>query len=109
MRKVRYARTHQGLHVPGAGDLGNVFPPQSKTLSNLEMTIDELGLHISFEYKKLKNEILVPSANVVLASLFPEEAPIRVASGAVVTGTFGGGVIQGTAFNTYPGVEDNEA
>lgn len=75
-RKVSYARTHQNVHVPHTGELGNVFPPQSKTLENLTMTVDSMGLTIEFTFKGLKQELLIPSANVVIMRLLPEEKPV---------------------------------
>ena len=70
-KKVLYARFHAGVYIPGAGDLGSVFPPQTKTLENLDMSIDADGLTIKFLYRGIKTAVLVPSANVVLASLDP--------------------------------------
>lgn len=75
MRKVTYARVHQDLYVPNAGSLGNVFPPQSKTLDGLSMSSEPNSgnLVIKFAYRGIANEILIPSANVVLMLLAPEE------------------------------------
>lgn len=74
-RKVIYARLHQGAYAPGAGELGSVFPPQSKTLENLNLTAVDQGLIIDFTYRGIKQELLVPSANIVIMSLAPEEKP----------------------------------
>lgn len=68
-RKVTYARFHQNLYVPGAGELGTVFPPNTKTLENLSMTAEKEGLYISFIYKALKTELLIPLANVSIMTL----------------------------------------
>lgn len=74
-RKVLYARFHQTIYSPGAGDLGNVFPPQSKTLEGLSMRSTDQGLLAAFAYKGIKNEILIPFPNIVILSLAPEEKP----------------------------------
>ncbi len=75
-RKVEYARTHQGVYVPDAGELGSTFPPQSKTLDNLTMHTDHLGLLLSFTYRGKHKEVIIPSANVIALVLAPEEKPI---------------------------------
>lgn len=72
MKKVKVVRFHQSLYAPGAGELGNVLPPQGKTLDHLEMTYDASGLYATFSYKGIKTNILVPSANIVVMSIFEE-------------------------------------
>lgn len=72
-RKVSYARLHQGAHLPQAGELGTVFPPATKALNKLEMTVNDSGLLLEFEYAHKMHEIFVPLANVVLMSLIAEE------------------------------------
>lgn len=71
-RKVTYARLHQTAYIPGAGEVGNVFPPQSKTLENLEMTSTIEGLTVTFQYRGARIEALIPSANVIIMTLAPE-------------------------------------
>ena len=75
MRKVTYARFHQELYIPNAGSLGITLPAQSKTLENLEMSSSTEGanLVVKFLYRGIKNELLIPAANVVLMLLTPEE------------------------------------
>lgn len=73
-RKVKYARLQTGMYIPGlTGELGNTLPPSNKTLDNLDMTALEASLLVSFTYKGIKKEILIPYGNVVLADLVPEE------------------------------------
>lgn len=72
-RKVTYARLHQNAYVPGAGELGNVLPPQSKTLDHLSMTAVDSGLILAFTYKGIHLEALIPSANVIIMTLAKEE------------------------------------
>lgn len=73
-KKVIYARLHQAAHVPGAGELGSVFPPNGgKTLFDLDMHVSEIGLAANFTYRGIRYETLVPLANVVLMQLAPEE------------------------------------
>lgn len=79
MRRVSYARMHQNVFAPGVSDLGNVFPPPSKTLANLEMTVDLSGLTAVFYWQGIKQELLIPSANIVIMKLLPEEKPAQAA------------------------------
>lgn len=72
-RKVIYARTHQSVYIPGAGELGNTFPTMNKSLDNLIMIVNELGLNLEFSYKGTRVEALIPSANVSAMRLAPEE------------------------------------
>lgn len=72
-RKVTYARLHQVAHIPFTGELGNVFPPHNKVLDNLEMTVDTMGLYISFSFKGIFKNALIPLANVVIMVLDLEE------------------------------------
>lgn len=76
-RKVTYARLHQGIYVPQAGDLGAVLPPSSKTLENLHMHTDGNGLFLDFNYRGIKNSTFIPLANIIIMSLAPEEAPAK--------------------------------
>lgn len=75
-RKVLYARLQTNAYLPGAGELGSVFPSQTKTLDNLNMSVSALGLEISFSYRGLNKNALVPLANVVLMDVVPEEKPV---------------------------------
>lgn len=63
-KKVTFVRLHEGIHMPGVGDMGTVLPVSGKTLSELDMTITELGLEVSFKYNKLQFDLLIPSANI---------------------------------------------
>lgn len=76
-RRVTFARLHQNIHLPGAGELGNTLPPSSKTLNNLVMTFVDAGLVVKFSYNRINSELLIPAANVAVASLAPEEAPVE--------------------------------
>lgn len=74
-RKVTYAKTQTGLFAPNIGDLGTVFPPQSKTLAGLSMELNVAdSLVITFSYGGRNHNILVPAANVVLASFVTVES-----------------------------------
>ncbi len=72
-RKVTYARLQTEAYVTGAGSLGNVFPSQNKTLESLSMSTQVEGLNISFIYRGLKKELLIPYANVIIMELAPVE------------------------------------
>lgn len=72
-RTVTYARLQTEAYVVGAGGLGTVFPPLGKTFDNISMKTTDLGLSISFLYKGLKKELLIPYGNVVLMELAPED------------------------------------
>lgn len=73
-KKVIYAKLQTEAHVPSAGGLGTVFPPQSKTLEHLSMTALESVLSISFTYRGVKKELLVPYGNVVLMEVAPSDS-----------------------------------
>lgn len=76
-RKVTYARLHTEAYVPGTGSIGTVLPPSGKTLDNLSMSATDSGLLVEFSFKAVKHEILIPSANVVLMTLAPEESKAK--------------------------------
>ena len=72
--KVVYAKTQTNIFVPGAGDLGTVFPPQGKTLAGLTMELDDNGsLVLKFKYNARNHKLVVSSANLVVSSLVSEE------------------------------------
>ena len=73
-RKVHYARLQTGAYVVGAGELGTVLPPNTKTLSELTMHTSESALHVNFIYRGIKKELMIPFGNVILMELSPEEA-----------------------------------
>lgn len=75
MRKVQYARLHQSvnLYIPGVGDIGNVLPPTSKSLDNLDMRITEYGLSAKFKFQGVHKEVLVPLAGVAVMLMASEE------------------------------------
>lgn len=73
LKKVVYARLQTEAYVTGAGSLGTVFPPQSKTLEGLDMSVEEVGLTIKFTYRGFKKELLIPLGNVVLMEVISEE------------------------------------
>jgi hypothetical protein len=70
-RQVLYAKLQTAFFSPGTGDLGLVFPPAGKTLSNLTMNTTFEGLDIQFKYNMRDHEVLIPYANVVGMSLVP--------------------------------------
>lgn len=72
-RRVIYARLQTAGYLPSVGDLGLVFPSQTKTMDNLIMTSTPDGLHVQFSYRGFNKELLIPPANVVLMELAPEE------------------------------------
>jgi len=71
-RKVTYARLQTNAYVVGAGELGTVFPIPNKTLENLSMSAQDGALSISFRYRGLAKELLIPYGNVVLMEVSPE-------------------------------------
>ena len=64
-KKVKFAKFHAGLFLPGLGNIGETLPSQNKTLSDLTMILVPEGLLISAKGV----DIVVPSANVVLMQL----------------------------------------
>jgi hypothetical protein len=75
-RAVKYARLQTNAYVVGAGELGTVFPPQTKVLEGLTMAVSDLGLMISFKYQGHTKELLIPLANVSLMELASELKPV---------------------------------
>lgn len=59
-RPVKYAKFHEGIFIPGVGDLGKTLPSAVKTLPDLIMTLDGEVLEISARHQL----ILVPLPNV---------------------------------------------
>ena len=76
-RIVTYARLQTEAYIPGTGGLGTVFPPPGKTLENLVMTALDSAMYISFNYKGIARELLVPYGNVVLMELSPIEVQAK--------------------------------
>ena len=72
MSKVIYAKLQTPFFSPGTGELGTVFPPQGKTLSELDMVKTVDGVEITFKYNARNQRIFIPNANLVGASLAPE-------------------------------------
>jgi hypothetical protein len=70
-----YAKLQTEAYVPGAGSLGTTFPSNTKTLENLSMVTHDTSLSITFTYRGIKKELLVPHTNVVLMDVAPEESP----------------------------------
>lgn len=71
-RKVNYAKVHQGIFVPGLGELGMTLPPSNKTL-NLNMSKIEGGLLLTINQSGQVWDIYVPDGNVALAVLAKED------------------------------------
>lgn len=78
-RKVILARFHQGVHIPGIGELGNVLPSQHKNLE-LDMCVTETGVLVRVLGPRIKAELLIPSANVVAMQLAPQEVKTQTAN-----------------------------
>lgn len=73
-RKVSYVRFQTTVYFPGAGELGFFLPPATKVLERLSMSCHGAdGVNITFLWQGKKNDVWVPSSNVVLALLEPEE------------------------------------
>ncbi len=73
-RKVKFVRFQTSVHFPDAGELGFVLPPPVKVLQDLKMTsYGADGVTVAFSFLGKKNEVWVPSSNIVLALLEPEE------------------------------------
>jgi hypothetical protein len=74
-RKVTYVRLHESAYSPATGDLGVVLPSQTKTMDNLSMHVEEIGLFLTFSFRGIRCEMLVPMANVKNMLLAPEDKP----------------------------------
>lgn len=59
-RPVKYAKFHEGIFIPGVGDLGKTLPSPMKTLPDLEMNLEDTVLEINTKHQT----IYVPLANV---------------------------------------------
>lgn len=64
-KKISYVRLQTRVYIKDLGDLGDVFPPENKTLEDLSMSFDGHTLEISFKYRNKNEEILVPGANII--------------------------------------------
>lgn len=74
MREVTYAKFHSGLFIPSLGTIGDTLPSSSKSF-DLKMHMTSDGLFLKIRQAGKQTEVLVPSANVMLAVLAPE-APV---------------------------------
>lgn len=73
-RTVTYINLHEGVFIPGVGDLGKVFPTNAgKTIESLKMGTEQVGVNISGTRQGLLFEVIVPWANVKQAVLAPNE------------------------------------
>jgi hypothetical protein len=73
-RKVKRLRLQTNIHISGAvGELGNVIPPNGKTLENLTMVSTSEGVELSFNFQGAKTEALVPYGNIALAEYVVEK------------------------------------
>lgn len=75
MRQAIRAILHSSIHVQGIGTVGDTLPPNGKTLDNLKMEYGTEGLIVDCTFKGLRVSFAVPSANVKVVQLAPEEAP----------------------------------
>lgn len=60
--KLKYAKLHASVFVPGFGDLSDTLPPITKSLSGVEFFADETG-NVFLKYKE-KYHSVVPSTNM---------------------------------------------
>lgn len=81
-RIVTFVILHEGLFIPGPGDLGKTFPAPTgagKTLADLEMKGTQIGLiikgrRVGTSYTGTTHfEVLVPWQNVKQCSLLPTD------------------------------------
>ncbi len=70
---VKYAKLQTAYFSQGLGDLGTVFPPTNKTLSNLAMNMTSDGLSIKFMFNFGEHELMIPYANIVGMTVVPEK------------------------------------
>ena len=74
-RKIKYARFHTTLYIPGLGQLDTVLPPSNKTIQGLEMWESTGGVSLSAiagasgagVLAGEKVTMVIPWGNVVLA------------------------------------------
>lgn len=74
-RKVIVAKLHEEVHTPGSGVFGKTLPPNNKTFKKIELSyVPGEGIYINVVNQHgLKEEIIVPSANIAYALLGPNQ------------------------------------
>lgn len=78
MKKVKYAKFHADLFIPGPGVIGQTLPSTSKSF-DLTMWHDDDGLLIKINYSGRRAMALVPWSNVVLVQY--DESPVPDGNG----------------------------
>lgn len=73
-KRITYVNFHQGLFVPGLGNIGNTLPSQSKHF-DLSMRAAVEGVDIAISYGSTQKNVLVPWPNVVLATYEEDPTP----------------------------------
>lgn len=78
-RKVSTIRMHQGIHIPGVGQLDNVLPSQTKT-GDWYMERTDGGVYVNFTYRPAGRmgtsvEFEITDAQCMFIAYFPEDKP----------------------------------
>lgn len=82
-RKISFIKLHEGLFVPGPGNLGDTFPISAgggKTIDELDMSCNPIGVTIKGVRKNVSYsnaqafEVFVPWTMVKQCVLVPETA-----------------------------------
>lgn len=87
-KQVRYAYLHNGIFIPGVGNLKETLPPDNKTLKNFQMAkLDDGNLELTwFDPATASNRrVEIGAANVKLIDYAPEKVapkPTGVTSSA---------------------------
>lgn len=77
--QVKFARLHNNMYFSGTGEIGNVLPPRSKTLDNLEMSTDGTTVLVQYKYKGVFKAHIVPCTNFVVLDIVPPSAKASAA------------------------------
>ncbi len=72
MNKVIYAKLHVSPFIPGLGGLKDTLPPDNKVIPNLAIELlEDKSILLTWG---TNSRAIIPSANIVIAVLAPEEA-----------------------------------
>lgn len=68
-KKVVYAKLHSGFFIPQVGNMTDTLPPQSKTLPDFAMSLQEQGLLVTWTgyagASRVKKSYLIGAATIV--------------------------------------------
>lgn len=72
-KKIMFARFHQTLSFPGGTNFGDRVPSESKTIKDLNMSLEDGFLSVTGVLNGINLSIMVPAANIAVMTFVSEE------------------------------------